>query len=614
MISKRNYFTITMMMLVMFFLFQFTGAAKLMLSHYEINEYDTGKRPETPKNLFEPESLTEGSFVWYYGTNLHFWNMLQEYCRYRRFHLVRAKSVKQMATYEAKMAQLYCIEGSQMTENDVSPTQYLLRKRVKVCFLDLPSTDFLGNHLGFTKNLGIIHIENDRTLLDGIRLSDGFLLGGSYYYQTQKPEDKLKLQDFSLVRPWYVVGSGCTIYLSGILPEKEEYEKIQAGYFPSLLWSYRGNTGSIVFCSNGEYLQDIGGMGLLLAMESTVSEYTIYPVVNASCLVFENFPTFAEENTDTLHEKYERTAEGVIRDLIWPATASLPERTSFKPTYLISDCLRNDRAKRFDKDVVEEFFELIRELHGEVGLSISVNGNTDGVRDYFGQMMPKYRFLSGGIGMETPSDAEMIYQTAGFDGISTFLEKPALTERLLYMYNQTLVLSVINDDGREHTFSKDLHARSIATGMGLVCSYVDLSRLIYPSDVNDELQIALKDIASRVETYYRPLRRIEATSLTELGERARTYLSCQYSSKKNGNQISLVSNAAKETPQYYFLRIPGMEIKTVSMGRYRKLQDSFYLLEVPSGKIEIETQPNQVRFSFIEDEFEWKNGEREEQE
>ena len=39
MISRRNYFVITIMMLILLFMFQFTGVMKERLNEYDVNEY-----------------------------------------------------------------------------------------------------------------------------------------------------------------------------------------------------------------------------------------------------------------------------------------------------------------------------------------------------------------------------------------------------------------------------------------------------------------------------------------------------------------------------------------------------------------------------------------------
>ena len=40
MVSRRNYLTVAIMMLILFFMFQFTGVMKNQLNEYGVNEYD----------------------------------------------------------------------------------------------------------------------------------------------------------------------------------------------------------------------------------------------------------------------------------------------------------------------------------------------------------------------------------------------------------------------------------------------------------------------------------------------------------------------------------------------------------------------------------------------
>ena len=53
MVSRRNFATITIMLVILLFMFQFTGVMKDKLSKYGINEYQESARTElTEKDMF----------------------------------------------------------------------------------------------------------------------------------------------------------------------------------------------------------------------------------------------------------------------------------------------------------------------------------------------------------------------------------------------------------------------------------------------------------------------------------------------------------------------------------------------------------------------------------
>ena len=94
MISRRNYVTITSLMLVLLFLFLFSGAYKDSMNEYDINIYaKTDKQTEktqgkTPFSVSNTES--EGCIA-YVGSNLSIKGVTSQWCRYRRRNLIVAK-------------------------------------------------------------------------------------------------------------------------------------------------------------------------------------------------------------------------------------------------------------------------------------------------------------------------------------------------------------------------------------------------------------------------------------------------------------------------------------------------------------------------------------------
>lgn len=60
MVSRRNFATITIMLVILLFMFQFTGVMKDKLSKYGINEYQESARTElTEKDMFPASGQSE---------------------------------------------------------------------------------------------------------------------------------------------------------------------------------------------------------------------------------------------------------------------------------------------------------------------------------------------------------------------------------------------------------------------------------------------------------------------------------------------------------------------------------------------------------------------------
>ena len=85
--------------------------------------------------------------------------------------------------------------------------------------------------------------------------------------------------------PWFQLESGTKVYMKGIPKDKTLKEEA----YPVVIWRNSFEKAS-VFAVNGNYMEDATGLGLLTGMLCEMSDYAIYPVVNAQNLVIANYP------------------------------------------------------------------------------------------------------------------------------------------------------------------------------------------------------------------------------------------------------------------------------------------------------------------------------------
>ncbi len=585
MISKRNFFTITMVMLVCAFLFQLTGGAKLVLSKFEINEYFTGSEPEEVTSKFVVRNNNRTNFISFYGNDPKLANMLGEYCYYQKKNLVRSHSVAEILTDNGRRnADMVCIQGSAITEKDLDGIDSLIKFGHRIAFLDLPDVEVIKSSQRLRDILGIVQVYEDETHLNGIHLNKSFLIGGEQFYEALTPEAE-KQQDLELDVPWYVVGSGCTMYMNGILPE-EIKQRIQPGFYPAIIWS-RHLGEATIFAVEGDYMRDLSGIGILSSLEACANDFTVYPVVNAECLVFENYPTFANENTEKLQELYSRNAQNVERDLIWPGLAAVVNDTDFVPSYTTSAYITDKNAERMDKDAVDAFFQLIREQHGEVGYAVGRNQDIQANLDFFTTYLPTYRFQYACAQNETEAATGSLLGEAGDNRFATILiNKDASTHLVDAEDDGFIGLSAVND-ASVHTFSDDIRERSILTALGYLMIAEDMSNVIYPRDEDDEWQNKFESLASNIETYYKPLKGFDHVTLSEAGNRARSYLNSRVSGTRHGFKLILLTNASKRQPRFCILRTPGKEITDIEGATYDEIEEDIYLLTVTEEHVNI---------------------------
>ena len=87
MVSRRNFATITTMLVILLFMFQFTGVMKEKLSKYGINEYGESAQTElTKKDMFlaSGQSMQQMADVLYVGDSEAEKNTVKWWCTYSK--------------------------------------------------------------------------------------------------------------------------------------------------------------------------------------------------------------------------------------------------------------------------------------------------------------------------------------------------------------------------------------------------------------------------------------------------------------------------------------------------------------------------------------------------
>lgn len=592
MVSRRNFFTITVIMLVLAFLFQFTGVAKRLLSDSGENQYSSEHIEKISDDAYEvtDDADKKGSYIVYYGKSENYENVLREYCRYRRLNLVTVNSADQLLTRRSLNARMICVTGSSLKKSDLKEIKKLKDKDVSLVFLNMPDVSVIRNDTELARMMGIIAVQADNVELTGIRINDGFLIGGEKYYQAiEGDRESQKLQDFDLNTPWYIVGGGSNVFMDGII-DSEKYKDVESGYFPAIIWGY--NEGDLnVFCCQGDYMKDETALGILTAMQESVSPYTLYSIVNSKALVFSGFPSFADENSDEIQKTYSRDVKSTLRDLIWPGIDSVIVNTRFVPTFMMTSFIKDESAEIYDSQV-STFMEFIREANGEVGLDVLSDGQLRSTSELIMKELNHYNFYTArseqGISDEQTTD---MLSRNYFDKVDTILrDDDEYDWKDLLSVSDGKIYLKADDKASEHTFSDDLRMRSCLTALGYLCIDEDMTDLVYPEGKTDLWQNRIEKISSNLETYYKEFESFDNTSLSETGNRASIFLNLKYSSNMKGDDITVKTNLDGENTGYFILDIPGRLISQIDNADYVMISNGVYLISSKSEKITINTE------------------------
>ena len=184
MVSKRNFFAITIIMAITFFLFQFVNIAKDRWNDYETNSY-----AEDRNTLADKDSAyeVEGTSVVYIGKEQQdrIGNVAADWAHYMKKGFAYYVSLAELEAVlpddgEGK-PQIVVIDPDAVNWKDTQETrrlQDLAEEGINLVFGKLPDVKILKENKELCDLLGIRKIKKERTTVKGLHLYEGFLLGG----------------------------------------------------------------------------------------------------------------------------------------------------------------------------------------------------------------------------------------------------------------------------------------------------------------------------------------------------------------------------------------------------------------------------------------------------
>lgn len=93
-----------------------------------------------------------------------------------------------------------------------------------------------------------------------------------------------------------------------------------------ILYTYAWQKGSVCLI-NGTFLADIRFMGLLTGAIGTLLPDFIYPVLGVKAVFLDNFPVVTPADDELCRQVYGYSADGFVRDVVWPSFQGLSLRT-----------------------------------------------------------------------------------------------------------------------------------------------------------------------------------------------------------------------------------------------------------------------------------------------
>lgn len=600
MVSRRNYFSIIIMMAVLFFMFQFSQIIKESGNRYDVNEHavDMDKLPSAD-SAWQPSETDavyeESGYVLFFGdVESELGNIVTQWCHYAKKDLV----VDEL--YECKKPDVLpgvILLDAQLSEVGKKSVflEPVLEWGVPIVFCNMPGAEEIAESERLMDVFGLKEVRAEEVSVQGIRVFEGFLLGGEALYEPETEEDFERLDmDFDI--PWYVTGTGTKTYMVGLLDE-DEVEKEE---FPSLIWR---NTyeGTKVFAVCGEYMTDVAGLGILNAIAYELEPYQLYPVINAQNVVIANFPGFTTENAEVLAQLYSRIPMRIYQDIMWPSISAMIKTNDLRVTCMFSP--QYDYLDGIEPVAGEEVFYLqqLKELGSEAGRALDYEDNTDicqvmeSDNQFFEATEGDYQYQTLFVKEQDLEQVKTQTEAGGLlEDVITITGNYSSDVPVVGYFTDNVTIQSVTGNAGEHTYTDNLNARCLQTALGYSNVLLDLHSAIWPENEDDEWQNLYDEMSSNIHTYWSGENGFTQTTLSESDLRVRTFLNLDYENERKGNTIQLIiSNIT--TSSWFILRTHDEEIVDMEGGTYEMLERNVYLIKAYEEVVEIQVEPQSLK-------------------
>lgn len=604
MVSKRKFFSIAIMMFVLFFLFQFSMVLRDSKNTYDINSSLTKKKTDgenqwTPSDSNSTTVIGADSSVVFVGNeNGDMGTAISRWCTYAKRKLISCKSVSTYKADDKNLPEMMILESEKYADGDnLTTLETLEKKGVIIVFGCLENAKNIQNNKALMKFLGIQKVVAEETHLAGVKLFEGLLLGGEVTYNTSKDKEEKKRQDLELDVPWYQVGSGTKTYMVGLLDEKTG-KNVENEDFPTIIWRNGIDYGS-VFAVVGDYMKGSTALGLLDGMRAEALQYTIYPIVNAQNLSMVNFPVFADENNTEMLKLYSQSVTGIARDIMWPALISVVEKSDMKMTCFIQPQADYTDDIEPKSGNLEFYLKQMKEQSAEAGISLEYQ-KLDKAEDkvtkdteFFENEKINYRF---GAAFAKEKDLKGILKDtdSGLLGdVGTLVCDYTENQPVVSYYSDSVTLQTVTSDGMNYAYSDDIRMRSIQTALGYTNVMLDMYDIFWPQEKTDRWEVMQKRFSSNLLTYWKNFRDFDSTTLSESNARIRTFLNLAYSQSREDNTITLQTS---EAGSWFILRTHGEEIDEIDGGSQTEIEADAYLICAEDTTVKIRLKEQELYY------------------
>ena len=606
MVSKRNFFSIVIMMFVLLFLFQFSMVLRDRQNTYDVNSNYTVKQKDG-ENVWKNKQIdpatvdkTDRSYVLFVGdASSKMATTVGRWAVYAKWDMAQCRNLEEYQENDQTLPDMLILESEKYALDDnLKKLEKLEQKGVIIVFGCLEDPKNIEKNQELQDFLGIYKIVSKKTELTGAKLFEGLLLGGEVIYETPEDKDERDRQDLQLNVPWYQVGSGTKTYMVGLLDQSKQKETVENEELPTLIWRNGIRNGSI-FCVVGDYMKDSTALGLLDGMVAEASGYYIYPVVNAQNLSMINFPVFADENNKEMMELYSQSVTGMTRDIMWPSLVSIVEKGGLKMTCFMQPQADYTDGVQPDSRNLVFYLKQMKEQNAEAGLSleyknvVSLKDKLNEDADFIRTAGSSYKYSAAFAKERNLDIVTGLMNTELLKNVSTLVCEYTEKEPVVSYCTDSVTLQSVTSDGMNYSYSDDIRMRSIQSSLAYTNVMLNMHDIFWPQQKTDRWQIMQKHFSSNILTYWKNFIGFDSMTLSESNTRIRTFLNLDFSESRTENEITLETS---EKGSWFLLRTHGEEIAEIEGGTEKEIEDGTYLIQAQDTTVKIQIKTSGLHY------------------
>ena len=598
MLSKRVYFTVSSLMMLVLFMFQFSGIIRKKYNNFDENKYAVSEKNDLNKNnvftvLTDEDKVVKsisGYIVYIGDINTKTGNTVYEWCNYTKRNLLVYKTVSQYHRYNEKYPDAVLIDSDYVNiDSDIDTFSLLTDYGINLVFCTLPSYSAISENQRFEQLCGISpHRESVNA--SGLKLYSGFLFGGEAWYTKENNPDG-KFQNMKLTMPWYNTSNATKTYMSAVV-ESEDGSKIDNEDQPAVIWR-KSHDHAYVFCINGDYIKDISGIGILTAIMSESKDLDIYPVVDSQSVIVNNFPMFSFENDDAVEKYYLRNTSSLLENVIWPDISNLAESTGARFTFMAASQINYSDNNLVSVREMDYFFRLFSEISSEAGLTTtrddatSIDEKLTADAGIFSNYLSNYKFTSI-IARKDELENVLSSKNSLIDDVNTIVTDSQ-------DYGGTKLFSYVNDNvinvecpvtSDKYTYSDDFRQRCFQTALAYTNIEFNMTGVCNPDDEKELWNEEIKSKSTALTSYMKNSKMFTKCSISQADKRIREFMAADYSYKQNSSYVSLDITGAQETARF-IVRLRTGEVENVSGAVCTKVEKGVYLITAQSKHVEM---------------------------